>query len=322
MKKNPAIDGMSFLKPQKKVLGTALLASALLLPAFASSASATVTCPSGSTSVGNGICEVVFTTPGETTWTVPANVTNIEALLVGAGGASDGYYGAGGGDVKIFQLTPSGVISVTVGNGGSGGSDGLPSSIAQSSQNFEAAGGTAGPTNFAGGTSGSGIVADTSSGSGAGAAGGLSSGGAGIVVSSLDSVLFKSVSDCFGGGGAEFDRDGSIATCGGAFLTNFVPNDLDTDGEVITLGSAQISAPIANSGGGAGANVIFADLPPSFLYDNTPQDGADGKVVIRFTLSDQLAKTGGSAMPWLLGGAAAVGAAGAALTAIARRKRA
>jgi hypothetical protein len=65
-----------------------------------------------------------FTTVGNTTWTVPANVTSIELLVVGGGGGG-GRYGGGGGAGGViynpnYRVTPGQSISITVGAGGAG----------------------------------------------------------------------------------------------------------------------------------------------------------------------------------------------------------
>lgn len=321
MSRRQTPNGLSFTKPQAKTFAITALAAALLVPGFASPASATTTCPAGSTLVGNGICEVVFTTPGETTWTVPANVTSIEALLVGAGGASDGYYGGGGGDVKVVTLQNSGDISLVVGAGGtyadSGSGEGGASSATQGSASEESAGGT-GKANFSGGTSGSGIISQGFGGSGAGAASTDQNGGAGIEVASLTSLLFTQVSDCVGGGGSSWSESDTTASCGGGYFTNFVANEGSGPWTPDT-GSINQFAPVLNSGGGASALVVF-DV--NARYDTLPRNGADGKVVIRFTVSDQLANTGESNLPLLLGSAFALAAAGAGVMTIGRRRRA
>ena len=64
-------------------------------------------------------------TPGGGTWTVPAGVTTVDAIVVagGGGGAGAGGGGGGGGGVlahTTFAVTPAASVTVTVGAGGAG----------------------------------------------------------------------------------------------------------------------------------------------------------------------------------------------------------
>lgn len=69
---------------------------------------------------------VTFTTVGSTTWTVPANVSTVEVLVVGGGGGGGSEHGGGGGGGGVvyqaaYAVTPGASIPVTVGGGGAGG---------------------------------------------------------------------------------------------------------------------------------------------------------------------------------------------------------
>lgn len=94
------------------------------------------------TPIGSG--RVVITTPGSSTWNVPAGVYVIHAQLVGGGGgggfgtAAHGGGGGGGGVSDIFvSVQPGDVVNYTVGSGGTGatgptdtsGSDGANSTL-------------------------------------------------------------------------------------------------------------------------------------------------------------------------------------------------
>jgi len=75
--------------------------------------------------------KVEFTTPGVTSWTVPAGVTTVIVECCGGGGGglwgtTPGSGGAGAAFVKrtLTGLTPGTVISVTIGAAGPGGSNG------------------------------------------------------------------------------------------------------------------------------------------------------------------------------------------------------
>jgi hypothetical protein len=85
---------------------------------------------------------VYFTTPGTTSWTVPANVENVEVLIVGGGGGGGNDMGGGGGGggvvyLPAYNVTPGASISVVVGAGGAGapaGTSGPSGSNGQSSE--------------------------------------------------------------------------------------------------------------------------------------------------------------------------------------------
>ena len=86
-----------------------------------------------------------FTSTGNTTFTVPANVTTIRALVVGGGGGGgggegnvngDGGAGGGGGGVvhhAEFAVTPGDTLFVATGAGGTGGSTGANGTRGQES---------------------------------------------------------------------------------------------------------------------------------------------------------------------------------------------
>ena len=68
-----------------------------------------------------------FTSSG--TFSVPSGVTAVNVLVVAGGGGGGNQHGGGGGAGGLiyrpaFPVTPSGTVSVTVGNGGSGGNPG------------------------------------------------------------------------------------------------------------------------------------------------------------------------------------------------------
>jgi prepilin-type N-terminal cleavage/methylation domain-containing protein len=93
-----------------------------------------------------------YTTAGTYTFTVPANVIRVTAILIGAGGgggATDGVNaGSGGGggasDISIISVTPGAQLSVVVGSGGSVGNS--PGGIGNAStfSGHSAAGGLGG----------------------------------------------------------------------------------------------------------------------------------------------------------------------------------
>ena len=71
-----------------------------------------------------GDCVLSFTRAGVTTWTMPSGVTSVRTLVVGAGGGGSADVGGGGGGGQVVDASntaASGVVSITVGAGGSAG---------------------------------------------------------------------------------------------------------------------------------------------------------------------------------------------------------
>lgn len=84
----------------------------------------------------NGVPYIVltFTAIGDCNWTVPANITEVDVLVVGGGGGGGGTGGrtnwsaGGGAGGDVFEklnhsVTPATTIEISVGDGGPGGSD-------------------------------------------------------------------------------------------------------------------------------------------------------------------------------------------------------
>ena len=126
---------------------------------------------------GSPTYTVFNSTPGGGTWTVPAGVTSVEALVVAGGGAGGWMYGGGGGAGGIvhhtsFATTPAASVTVTVGAGGAAqNSNATPVAGGDSVFSTITAKGGGG-----GGNSGNG-AADGGSGGGGGAAGSDVAGG-------------------------------------------------------------------------------------------------------------------------------------------------
>lgn len=94
--------------------GVVLASAALIGTSFVGPALAEESCGAGVIVLSDARCEVVFTADG--TFTPPAGITSLEALIVGAG--SSGLiagYGGGGGDVRIVSLSPSCDVTFEVG---------------------------------------------------------------------------------------------------------------------------------------------------------------------------------------------------------------
>lgn len=131
------------------------------------------------TEMPGGACKVEFASAGSYNWKVPANVSSLEALLVGGGGGGaagrggswygGGAGGGGGASTKVsLAVTTSQEIPLTVGAGGVAGTGASSNTVTATSH-----GGNGGSSSF----SGSDVVAPGGLGGSASAA--LSTGGAG-----------------------------------------------------------------------------------------------------------------------------------------------
>ena len=175
--------------------------AALGNPAFASTADCTAVDPSA-TEVLPDICEIQYLETGEYTFTAPAGVTKLSAVIVGGGGAretiSGNYAGGGGAVVYVSQVDASAPVDVVVGIGAQSSSDAAGG--ASSVNDDVAAGGFTGSSADAhGGDSGNGNAGGNvdaeGGGGGAGAAGSGSNGGIGLQASAVanDSVMWPAV---------------------------------------------------------------------------------------------------------------------------------
>lgn len=243
--------------------------------------------------------KVVFITSG-TTWTVPAdwtNVNTIECIGGGAGGAinAGSDYGAGGGGGayskknNLTGLTPGGTVTIQIGSGGSpntSGSDTWFNGASLGASSCGAEGGKA-PTNLnktggLGGSSASG-VGDTkySGGNGGNAGGGGETGGAG------------------GGGAAGPNGDGarggnlmtggSIGTGSGAanggsqgvdqtvlFPTDGGNNRNGTGGGAAGSGSAGVQGTNGGGSGGGASGYRGADGSQDSIWSQTSDNSLAG----------------------------------------------
>ncbi len=344
--------------PRMRALGVGAVAlSGISLTAgFASSAFAASGCGTGATLVSPGICEIEFTS-GSHTFTPPAGITKLDALVVGGG--SHGFaalmggheyhaYAGSGGDVKVVSLSPTGAVNVVVGAGSTDSVTAGASSVAQGSSTTASAGAT-NPSTWNIGRSGAGtwnggsfggsgevggnLVFFGNGGSGASAnASGPSNGngGPGIAPSAIGAgTLFATVEECYGGGGggSVWDLEWRPATiypalgqCGGGSVV------------VTAAGSAPynphqtLTATRANSGSG-GAAYWFApqgtvSSPGTVVSGH--QDGAAGVVILRFDAGATPAPLPNTGMN--VGGVLGLGAsallAGAAALILGRRRKA
>ena len=174
---------------------------------------------------GSGDKVISFTSVGSCNWTVPADVTSVEYLIVGGGGGGGSRHGGGGGAGGVLTgttpVTPGDVVPITVGAGGMGtpahsnaSYAGVTASDGSSSEAFslEAFGGGHGrspggdATN--GGSGGGSSVPAATSAPGTGVAGQGHDGAEGAAVSSAWSGG--------GGGGAGAAGNPGVAGTGGA----------------------------------------------------------------------------------------------------------
>ena len=242
-------------------------ATSMFAGAGSASAAPSEACGLDGTLVAPGICELTFNS-GSTTFIRTAQMTKLEVLLVGAGGASSdepvpsvtGYAAGGGGEVRIVDFSAGTTdLDLTVATAGVAST----SSVDDGTTLTAAGNGTDALATTNGGTSGNGNSGTFGGGGSGGSPVGTLDGGPGQVVSAIAPVgsLFTGDSNCYGGGGAVSSSSGvGTATCGGGSGT---------------AGGASIVPPVANSGGGAGG--------VSTSQTALARTGANGVVIVRWT---------------------------------------
>ena len=222
-------------------------------------------CVSGkSTFTGNGTIgssNVVYTVESFTavvagcTWTVPAGVIKVDALIIGGGGGGGSWVGAGGGagamiDTTSLTVTPGANISITVGDGGVG-------SITNDStgQHYQAYGANGSDSIFNGVTaSGGGVGASWNQAAGNGGSGGGASGNTGPSAGTKLNANYgndggaSNVNATYGyptGGGG-----GAGAVGGAAYLVSAQPSTSGAGGAGKTSTITGSTATYAGGGGG------------------------------------------------------------------------
>ena len=230
-------------------------------------------CGLDGTLIAPGICELTVTS-GSQTFIRTAQMTKLEVLLVGAGGASsdqtqpntNGYAAAGGGgEVKIVDFSAGTTdLDITVADAGVAGTSSVDdgTTLTAAGNGADAVSQSQGGASGNGNAPGAGIVFSSGGGAG-GVATGNPDGGAGVVVSAIapGGSLFTGDSNCYGGGGAVSNASVTgTATCGAG---------------AGAAGGASLVAPVANSGGGAGG--------VSSSQSALDRTGADGVVIVRWT---------------------------------------
>jgi hypothetical protein len=263
--------------------------------AFAATPSlAAADCGEG-TEVSAGICEKAYTTAGDYTFTVPASVSKMSAVLVGGGqagiaapGLLFAYGGGGGGVVFVDSVDISGPIAVTVGAAGVFGAS--------------LSGDTTVGANTAGG---GGIYVDdildwTISGSPQNSPGwapplsGGSGGGAG-----------GTPTDCAAGPGLT----ASEVAAGSSLFPAVLGEPVFGEG-----GSCSGVTVASQAGAGKGGDV-FGDVS-----NIQAEAGADGAVILRWAAAS-LPDTGMNTQPWVIGASVAAVLGGAVLASGALRVR-
>ena len=224
-------------------------------------------------------------------WRVPAGVSSVDYLLVGAGGGggTDGGSGGGGGSLRFFtafSVTSEEVLGVSVGAGGRPGvrgsgspSSGQSSSLVRSTTTYSAPGGSSGvdgPNGGAGGAGGTG-------------GGSTSPGGSGGTAARSSDPLGTAGSD-----GPVSDITGSRLNYGGGGGGGVFPNDPTTQRGPLAGGaggggagaggtddretSAAESGVVNTGGGGGGARADSDGTPPT----GPGGWGGSGVVIVRY----------------------------------------
>lgn len=278
-------------------LAAALISAGLSSTDWLAPRASAVSCPTGTQVGSSNTCEAIFTSSGS--FTMPANVSQIEALIVGSGGkslANTGYAG-GGGEVQLVTLANAGNLTITVGTSGAA-NPGDDSSVTQAGGSTSSAAGGGNGTNSAVG-SGGGTGANKGGDGGNGTSGSSSArnGGSAIQVDTLASggSLFDGVTDWYGGGGAGAQytiATACLITCTDTYQSFASGTPGTRAGSVANTGTLPATpafgdpypVPVmtlatANSGGGAGATNWGGNPAGTPIGDTL---GAAGIVIVRY----------------------------------------
>lgn len=231
-----------------------------------------------------------FTQPGSDSFTVPAGVTRISALVVAGGGGGGSRQGGGGGAGGLvfetdISVTADDEISVTVGAGGAGGTNGgCGTNGGNSSFNtLVAVGGGSGggrTTNYTGANGGSGGGGAASQSGGVGTQGQGYAGGTGN----------PAFSNSGGGGGGASEKGGDALN-----TSNQINNKAGDGGDGINLSSI-LGTGIGDDGwfAGGGGGAHFGNDNPSSGGKGGGADGtASSDAYARIPGKNGTANTGG-----------------------------
>jgi len=214
----------------------------------------------------------VFTSSG--TFSVPASVSSVDVLVVagGGGGANDGGGGGGAGGLIYrpgFPVTPSGTVSVTVGDGGAGALGGpQPAKVGGDGQ--DSVFGTLTAKGGGGAGGGDCFQAGRPGGSGGGTGGNLPAGQiGGSAVAGGSAIQPTQPGDSgaygFGNPGGEGQRPSNLnqyAGGGGGAAVSGQPGPDGSDGgngKAYTI--ADGTTPVYYAGGGAGSHGVSPYTP-------------------------------------------------------------
>jgi hypothetical protein len=240
---------------------------------------------------------VALTSVGSGTWTVPAGVTNLDEVLIvaGGGGGGSGSYGAGGGAGGLIYLTnvtvtPGQSISYAVGDGGTGGVATTSTNPAQgvNGQNSVFGANTAtGGGGGGGGSLGDGDIASSGRAGGSGGGRSKTAGTSGAGTSGQGNAGGNGLGNVGGGGGGGHSTVGAAAVSGqagagggGSFYSTFASfgqSGFFAGGGGGGAGGATLRSGAGGNGGGGDGGL--------FPNDNTSASFGSGR--------DGLANTGG-----------------------------
>jgi hypothetical protein len=289
------------------------------LTSLSVAANDSIVLPSGTESQKPGAVIQTFTATGTTSWTCPAGVTSVEALVVAGGGGGGLCYGGGGGGGAVIYnaslaVIPGNSYTVTVGAGGLGTSAGGPngtnggnsvfSSITATGgggggaacANAGSAGGSGGGgSNSAAG--GAGTTGGNNGGAATGSAGGGGGGAGGPGGPSIPSqsntqgagpttYVGRSVGG-YGGPGRGYSISGKLVYYGGGGGgQGEIPGRGGVGGGADGMnGFPQIgnpAAPNTGGGGGGGLQTTYGDTD-SPAVATLSSTGGSGIVIIRYT---------------------------------------
>ena len=265
---------------------------------------------------GSATYSVFTTTPGGGTWTVPAGVTSVEALVVAGGGAGGNGYAGGGGAGGIvhhtsFAVTPGADVTVTVGAGGAAGNTSAAANKGSDSvfSTMTATGGGGGGTSVAasssGGSGGGGGMIDGTDGTG-GAAGQPAVSGATVYANAGGNGEGAPDYTAGGGGGAAAagsNSSGNAAGPGGAGkqFSNFTSYG-ESSGYFGGGGGGSYNSAYATSAGtgGIGGGGNGRELSAGNGYNATANTGSGGGGGGRYWAPVTYSGAGGSGFVGLL----------------------
>jgi MSHA biogenesis protein MshQ len=285
MKQEPQARFTALANRPRALLIALVIAHGLLLPATVSAQCTNCT----TTTVGGDVVHTFAS--GSGTFTPPANVTQIEYLVVagGAGGggipAGGNFGGAGGGGAGGYQtgtgfaVTPLSVYNITVGAGGAGGVGNVSQGSNGENSTFDSI------TAIGGGGGASGGVNNDGEDGGSGGGGRIASGDGGNGIGGQGNDGGDGANGAGGGGGATQDGEngaGNAGGDGGNGQANGITGAAVTyadGGDGGDYGARSTGANAAANSGDGGDGASGGNGGGAF----SGGDGGSGIVVIRYT---------------------------------------